>query len=87
MMVIVGGSGYFLGPFLGAIIAVLLPEWLRVIEGYYLILYSLFVMVLLIWSPTGIARARRPLDRGAAHARRVARSRGHRSDVRRGQTP
>ena len=54
MMVIVGGSGYFLGPFLGAIIAVLLPEWLRFIEGYYLILYSLFVMVLLIWSPTGL---------------------------------
>ena len=29
MMVIVGGSGFFLGPFLGAMIAVLLPEWLR----------------------------------------------------------
>jgi branched-chain amino acid transport system permease protein len=33
MMVIVGGSGYFLGPFLGALIAVLLPEWLRGLEG------------------------------------------------------
>ena len=28
MMVIVGGSGHFLGPFLGAMIAVLLPLWL-----------------------------------------------------------
>ena len=37
MMVIVGGAGYFFGPFLGAIIAVLLPEWLRFTEGYYLI--------------------------------------------------
>lgn len=54
MMVIVGGSGFFLGPFLGAIIAVLLPEWLRFTEGLYLILYALFVMVLLIYSPSGI---------------------------------
>ncbi len=54
MMVIVGGAGFFFGPFLGALIAVLLPEWLRFTEGYYLLLYSLFVMVLLIYSPTGI---------------------------------
>jgi len=54
MMVIVGGAGFFLGPFLGALIAVLMPEWLRFTEGYYLILYSLLVMVLLIYSPTGL---------------------------------
>lgn len=54
LMVIVGGSGYFAGPFLGAIIAVLLPEWLRFAEKWYLILYAFFVMVLLVWSPTGI---------------------------------
>src|ERR1700719_2594318 len=35
LMVIVGGSGYFFGPFVGALIAVLLPEWLRVTQGYY----------------------------------------------------
>ena len=35
-MVIVGGSGYFFGPFVGALVAVLLPEWLRFIQGYYL---------------------------------------------------
>ena len=33
LMVVVGGSGYFFGPFLGAIVAVLLPEWLRFTEG------------------------------------------------------
>ena len=42
MMVIVGGSGYFFGPFLGALVAVLLPEWLRFAGGYYLILYALW---------------------------------------------
>jgi branched-chain amino acid transport system permease protein len=54
MMVIVGGSGFFFGPFLGAMIAVLLPEWLRFTEGYYLMLYAAAVILLLIWSPTGI---------------------------------
>ena len=54
MMVIVGGSGYFLGPFLGALVAVLLPEWLRFLDNYYLILYALLVMALLIYSPTGL---------------------------------
>ena len=54
LMVIVGGSGYFLGPFLGAMIAMLLPEWLRFAQGFYLIVYSIFVMILLAFSPTGL---------------------------------
>jgi branched-chain amino acid transport system permease protein len=54
MMVIVGGAGFFFGPFLGAMIAVLLPEWLRFTEGYYLMLYAVAVMLLLIYSPTGL---------------------------------
>jgi branched-chain amino acid transport system permease protein len=54
MMVIVGGAGFFFGPFLGAMIAVLLPEWLRFTEGYYLMFYALAVILLLIYSPTGI---------------------------------
>lgn len=54
LMVIVGGAGFFFGPFLGALVAVLLPEWLRFAEGLYLILYALFVMLLLAYSPTGL---------------------------------
>ncbi len=54
LMVIVGGAGFFFGPFLGAMIAVLLPEWLRFTEGYYLMLYAVAVIMLLIYSPTGI---------------------------------
>jgi len=54
LMVIVGGSGYFFGPFVGALIAVLLPEWLRVTEGYYLIVYAAAVMVMMAFCPTGL---------------------------------
>jgi branched-chain amino acid transport system permease protein len=54
LMVIVGGSGYFLGPFLGAAVSVLLPEWLRFSEGLYLILYAMFVMILMAFCPSGL---------------------------------
>jgi len=54
LMVIVGGSGHFFGPFVGALISVLLPEWMRITEGYYLIIYSLLVMVLMMFCPSGI---------------------------------
>ena len=55
LMVVVGGSGYFLGPFIGAAVAVLLPEWLRFAEGLYLIIFAVLVMVMMAFCPTGIA--------------------------------
>jgi branched-chain amino acid transport system permease protein len=54
LMVIVGGSGYFFGPFLGALVAVLLPEWMRIAEGYYLMVYAALVMVMMAFCPSGI---------------------------------
>jgi len=54
LMVVVGGSGYFFGPFLGAAVAVLLPEWLRFAQNYYLLGYALVVMVLMAFCPTGL---------------------------------
>jgi len=35
LMVVVGGSGRFFGPFLGAMVAVLLPEWLQAADNMY----------------------------------------------------
>src|SRR5262249_10479193 len=54
LMVVVGGSGYFFGPFLGALVAVLLPEWLRFTEGLYLMGYAVLVMLLMVVSPSGL---------------------------------
>ena len=54
LMVVVGGSGYFFGPFLGAMVAVLLPEWLRFAEGYYLMAYAVLVIVLMVFCPAGL---------------------------------
>jgi branched-chain amino acid transport system permease protein len=54
LMVVIGGAGSFIGPFIGAGIAVLLPEWLRFAEGYYLIIYAVLVMLMMAFCPTGI---------------------------------
>jgi len=54
LMVVVGGSGYFLGPYVGAIVAVLLPEWLRFTEGYYLMAYAVLVIALMVVCPAGL---------------------------------
>jgi branched-chain amino acid transport system permease protein len=54
LMVIVGGSGYFFGPFVGALVAVLLPEWMRVAQGYYLIVYAVLIMAMMRFCPSGI---------------------------------
>ncbi|SOC36263.1 amino acid/amide ABC transporter membrane protein 2 (HAAT family) [Rhizobium subbaraonis] len=54
LMVVVGGSGFFFGPMLGAAVVILLPEMLRFTEGYYLIIYSALVIVLMVYSPNGL---------------------------------
>lgn len=54
LMVVAGGSGYQLGPFIGAMLAVVLPEWLRFTGGIYLIVFAAIVVVLLIACPQGI---------------------------------
>lgn len=54
LMVVVGGAGFFFGPFIGAAVVILLPEMLRFTEGYYLIIYSGLVIVMLVFAPSGL---------------------------------
>lgn len=54
LMVVLGGAGSFAGPFVGAAVAVLLPEWLRVWEVYYLLIYAVLVMVMMAFFPRGL---------------------------------
>ena len=54
LMVVVGGAGFFFGPVLGSAVVVLLPEMLRFTEGYYLIIYATFVIVLMVFCPSGL---------------------------------
>ncbi len=54
LMVVVGGPGYFLGPILGAAVGVILPEWLRFAQAWYLLIFGAAVVMLMIWLPDGL---------------------------------
>ncbi|MBC7710063.1 MAG: branched-chain amino acid ABC transporter permease [Rhizobacter sp.] len=61
MMVVVGGSGRFYGPVLGAAIALLLPELLRDLKDWYLAVFGLVVVLMMIWLPGGLLSLRETL--------------------------
>jgi branched-chain amino acid transport system permease protein len=65
LMVVIGGSGTLVGPFVGAGVAILLPEWLEVASGSltspflkhlfsYLLVYAFIVIVMMAFCPTGL---------------------------------
>jgi branched-chain amino acid transport system permease protein len=54
LMVVVGGPGYFFGPLLGSAVGVLLPEWLRFAQAWYLFVFGIAVVVLMLWLPDGL---------------------------------
>lgn len=72
LMVVVGGPGYFLGPVLGSAVGVVLPEWLRFAQGWYLFVFGAAVILLMIWLPDGLLsipdrlRARREARQASA---------------------
>lgn len=55
LMVMVGGRGTLTGPFIGTALVVLLPEYLRSTEQYYLMLFAVGVILLMIFFPQGVA--------------------------------
>ncbi len=77
LMVVLGGPGYFFGPLLGAAVGVLLPEWLRFAQAWYLFVFGAAVVLLMLWLPDGLLsiperlRAKR-LAREASAARSAA---------------
>ena len=54
LAVIVGGSGRFFGPLLGTVLVLLLPEWLRFAQNWYLTVFGFAVVALMIWLPGGL---------------------------------
>jgi branched-chain amino acid transport system permease protein len=64
--VIVGGSGRFFGPVVGSIVVILLPEWLRFAQNWYLAIFGFAVVALMIWLPGGVLSI---TDRFAARGR------------------
>ena len=53
-MVIIGGMGTIVGPIIGAVTIVILPELLRGMAEYRQIIFSIFLIVTVLFMPTGL---------------------------------
>lgn len=54
VMVIVGGMGNTAGVVFAAILLTLLPEWLRGVQEYRMVIYSLLLIILMLTRPQGL---------------------------------
>ena len=66
VMVILGGMGNTVGVILAAILLTVLPELLRGLADYRMILYSLLIIGLMLTRPQGLFNLRRRVDRNRA---------------------
>ncbi len=79
LMVVVGGSGYFLGPLVGALVGMVVPEWIRdaapILANWYLPIFGLTVILMMVWLPDGLMsipdRIRAKRDSKLASAKRA----------------
>lgn len=53
-MLLIGGSGTVLGPVTGGVLLTFLPEWLRGLQEYYMVVYGLGLVALIVFMPTGL---------------------------------
>ena len=63
-MVILGGMGNTVGVILAAILLTLLPEFLRPVAEYRMMIYSLLLIVLMLTRPQGLFTFRRGVKVG-----------------------
>lgn len=74
MIVILGGAGFLLGPLLGAVLFIAIPEVLRIASELRLIIFGAVLVLLALYAPRGLcglvqALSRRLETKGYAHAR------------------
>jgi len=54
MIVVIGGSGSWVGPALGALVVTMLPELLRFVEEWRDVVYGALVVVMVLFAPSGL---------------------------------
>lgn len=55
VMVVVGGTRSIWGSVVGAVLLTVLPEYLRALRDYDVLVYGVIVIVVVMWAPSGIA--------------------------------
>lgn len=54
IMVITGGKGTQFGPILGSVLFTMLPEFLRALENYRLVIFGVILLLVVLYMPQGI---------------------------------
>ncbi len=92
LMVVVGGAGYFFGPLVGALVGLILPEWIRdvapALANWYLPVFGAMVIAMLVWLPDGLMSLpeklfskRKVLQAGVPSAQGAIKSEANAGDV------
>ncbi|MBF0419582.1 MAG: high-affinity branched-chain amino acid ABC transporter permease LivM [Magnetococcales bacterium] len=63
-IVVLGGLGSIPGVMIAAVVLTVLPEMLRDFSDYRILVFGLAMVVMMIWRPQGLVRARRPVFQG-----------------------
>lgn len=72
-MLLLGGIGSITGAVIGAVVLSFLPEWLRFLKDYYLIVYGVGILLMMSFMPSGIVGfLRSRLARGAGRERKLS---------------
>ncbi len=58
-IVVVGGMGSIPGVILGALVLVLVPEWLREAQEYRMLVFGALMVLIMVFKPEGLIRAKR----------------------------
>lgn len=66
-IVVLGGMGSMLGVIVAALALVLLPEFLREMADFRVLIFGLLMILMMIWRPYGLIRAKRPALTGAGN--------------------
>ena len=55
LIVIIGGAGFLVGPVLGAVVFVALPEGLRLANEWRLVIFGALLVLITLFAPSGLA--------------------------------
>ncbi|MDX3893860.1 branched-chain amino acid ABC transporter permease [Pusillimonas sp.] len=72
-MVILGGEMSFFGAFLGAVFLTFLPEWLRFVGSAYIAVFSVLLILVLVFLPNGLFQGLGNFLRGLLRRSKVSR--------------
>ena len=74
VMVLIGGMGTFFGPILGAVLIIIVNEWLQIFGDFQMAIYGIIIIVVLFFMPKGIVGTLK--DKAFFSKKRLARKEG-----------